>query len=193
MWSWLERKNENPGEIRSGQTGAEAAKISDRNDQLSLRQGDSWTATDKGSQAPSGCAEGKSQSQQLLPAASCHLPCHVSAEISPFLCRGHGGRELLEVTEPVGKCKKTAAPWVQILIQSCTKAKIWWLASNLKHHADPANSLESVCSQARNGNYPKLRWLLMKNVGPPHGCPSKPIAHGIHLPSCRSWAVRGWP
>lgn len=52
MWSWLERKKKkNPGEIRSGPTGADAAKISGRNDQLSSLQDDSWTAADEGSQA----------------------------------------------------------------------------------------------------------------------------------------------
>lgn len=29
--------------------------------------------------------------------------------------------------------------------------------------------------------------------GCPHGCPSKPIAAEIHLPSCQPWVVRGWP
>lgn len=65
MWSWLERKK-NPEEIRSGQLEADAAKINDRNDQLSLLQDDGRTASDEGSQAcpaePPVSAEGESKS-----------------------------------------------------------------------------------------------------------------------------------
>lgn len=47
MWSGLERGKKDPEEIRLGQTGADAAQINDRDDQLSLLQDDSWTAPDK--------------------------------------------------------------------------------------------------------------------------------------------------
>ena len=46
----MKGKKKHPEEVRSGQMGAHAAKINDRNDQLSLLQDDGWTATDKRAQ-----------------------------------------------------------------------------------------------------------------------------------------------
>lgn len=67
------------------------------------------------------------------------------------------------------------------------------IVSDLEHQANRDSSSENSCSRARHGNDPELGWLLMKNAGPTHGCPSTPTADEIHLPSGQSWVVRGWP
>lgn len=54
----------------------------------------------------------------------------MSTEMSPFPYRGHGGRELLEVTKSLGKYRKTASTHVQILVSSCIKAKMGLLATS---------------------------------------------------------------
>lgn len=94
--TWKEKKKKTE-EIRSGQMGADAVKINDRNDQLSLLQDDSWTTSDKGSQA---CTTEPPVVQRKIPILAAFTSCLLSSPMVcecwdlPFLYRDHGGREL---------------------------------------------------------------------------------------------------
>lgn len=60
--------------------GADAVKINDRNDQLSLLQDDSWTTSDKGSQA---CTAEPPVVQRKIPILAAFTSCLLSY---PMVC-----------------------------------------------------------------------------------------------------------
>ena len=91
--TWKEKQN--PEEVRSGQMGAHAAKINDRNDQLSLLLDDGWAATDK----PAQLSPLEVQRENPNPSRLYQLPAVISSVVwvlhFALSYRCHGSRNLI--------------------------------------------------------------------------------------------------